>query len=107
MTMSPHSSWMNASPHSGSEGMRPVFTCNCANANRGNPLTLPQAVQGAGQLFLMNPRELGGNQGVGNFVPLGGTNLTSLSPAALGCFLAENLLDLAPNQFDSEISLAY
>jgi hypothetical protein len=55
----------------------------------------------------MNPRELGGNQGVDNFVPPIGTNLTSLSPAALGCFLAEKLLDLAPNQFDSEISLAY
>ncbi|KAF2148597.1 hypothetical protein K461DRAFT_330031 [Myriangium duriaei CBS 260.36] len=74
---------------------------------RGDPLTLPQALLGAGNLFLKNPRELGGNQGIGNFVPLDGTNITALSPQALGCFLAENLLDLAPNQLDSEISLAY
>ena len=71
---------------------------------RGVPFTLPGALQQAGQMFLANPRALGGNQGVGNFVPLNlGTDLSKKSPAQLGCFLLENLLDVAPDQLDPVI----
>ena len=69
---------------------------------RGIPFTLPQAFMEAGALFLSNPRELGGNQGVGTFVPLAGQNITALSPEELGCFLMENVLDLIPGQLDQE-----
>ncbi|KAL9110477.1 MAG: hypothetical protein Q9227_005021 [Pyrenula ochraceoflavens] len=69
---------------------------------RGIPFTLAQAFMEAGNMFLSNPRELGGNQGVGNFVPLGGQNISALSLAELGCFLMENVLDIIPNQLDQE-----
>ena len=66
---------------------------------RGVPFTLPQAFQQAGQMFLTNPRPLGGNQGVGNFVPLDlKIDLSTAGPAAIGCFVLENLLDAAPGQ---------
>ena len=45
---------------------------------RGVPLTLPVAFQQAAEMFLANPRALGGNQGVGNFVPLGLSTATLL-----------------------------
>lgn len=66
------------------------------------PLTLPSAFIEAGDLFQANPRALGGNEGVGNFIPLG-TNLTSKTPAQVGCFLLENFLDLAPGQVQPTI----
>ena len=71
---------------------------------RGIPFTLPQAFMQAGQMFWMNPRLLGGNQGVGNFVPLNlKTDLSKQSPAQLGCFILSNLLDVAPGQLDPVI----
>ncbi|KAI9696140.1 MAG: hypothetical protein M1820_008281 [Bogoriella megaspora] len=69
---------------------------------RGVPFTLPQAFGEAAAMFLANPRELGGNEGIGNFVPLN-TNITSLTPQQLGCFLLENFLDLAPNQIQPTV----
>ncbi|KAL9084904.1 MAG: hypothetical protein Q9165_007857 [Trypethelium subeluteriae] len=69
---------------------------------RGVPLPLAGAFAEAAALFLANPRELGGNEGLGNFVPLD-TNITSLTPAELGCFLLENFLDLAPNQIQPTV----
>ena len=54
--------------------------------------------------FLANTRALGGNQGVGNFVPLDlSTNLSTAIPAQIGCFILENLLDAAPGQLDPTI----
>ncbi|MCJ1449873.1 hypothetical protein MMC28_000201 [Mycoblastus sanguinarius] len=68
---------------------------------RGVPFSLPGAFEQAGEMFLANPRALGGNQGVGNFVPLNlSTDLSTDSPAQLGCFILENLLDVAPGQLD-------
>lgn len=71
---------------------------------RGAPLTLPVAFQQAGEMFLANPRALGGNQGAGNFVPLDlSTDLSTASPAQIGCFILENLLDVAPGQFSPTV----
>ena len=70
--------------------------------HRGVPFPLASAFEEAAALFLANPRELGGNEGVGNFVPLD-TNITSLTPAELGCFLLENFLDLAPGQIQPTV----
>lgn len=71
---------------------------------RGVPFTLEAALMEAGEMFLMNPRELGGNEGLGNFVPLGlASNVSSQTPAELGCFILENLLDTAPDQLDPVI----
>ena len=64
---------------------------------RGDPFTLPSAFAEAAQMFLNNPRELGGNEGLDNFVPLG-IDLSTKTPAELGCFVLENFFDLAPNQ---------
>ncbi|KAF2239705.1 Cloroperoxidase [Viridothelium virens] len=69
---------------------------------RGVPFSLAGAFGEAAALFLANPRELGGNEGLGNFVPLD-TNITSLTPAELGCFVLENFLDLAPNQIQPTV----
>ncbi|KAI9685854.1 MAG: hypothetical protein M1822_004132 [Bathelium mastoideum] len=69
---------------------------------RGIPFPLPSALEEAAALFLANPRELGGNEGIGNFVPLS-TNITSLTPAELGCFLLENFLDIAPGQIQPAV----
>lgn len=55
-------------------------------------------------MFLANPRALGGNQGVGNFVPLDlSTDLSTASPAQIGCFILENILDVALGQLDPTI----
>ena len=54
-------------------------------------------------MFLQNPRELGANEGVGNFVPLD-TNITTQTPAQLGCFLLENFFDLAPGQIQPAVA---
>ena len=69
---------------------------------RGVPFTLPGALNEALELFLTNPRDLGGNEGLGNFVPLG-LNFTADTPQQLGCFILENILDVAPNQLDPVI----
>lgn len=69
---------------------------------RGVGFSLPSALQSGLQLFLQNPRELGSNEGLGNFVPLQ-TNLTELKPSELGCFVLKNFLDLAPNQVQSTV----
>ncbi|KZF18932.1 hypothetical protein L228DRAFT_271566 [Xylona heveae TC161] len=71
---------------------------------RGEPFSLPAAFAEAAALFLANPRQPGGNQGLGNFVPLDGQNISALSPPELGCFILENVLDIIPNQLDSEAS---
>ena len=60
----------------------------------------------AGALFLQNPREPGANEGLNNFVPLG-LDLSSQTPAQLGCFIIENILDLAPDQFKPAIANNY
>ena len=69
---------------------------------RGDPFTLPAAFEEAGAMFLSNPREIGGNEGLNNFIPLG-FDLTSQTPAQIGCFILENILDLAPNQIQPTI----
>lgn len=69
---------------------------------RGDPLTLPAAFQEAGALFLQNPRELGGNEGLNNFIPLN-VDLGSQTPAQVGCFILENFLDLAPGQIQTTV----
>ena len=71
---------------------------------RGVPLALPVAFEQAAEMFLANPRALGGNQGVGNFVPLDlSKDLSTASPAQIGCFILENILDVAPGQLDPTI----
>lgn len=57
----------------------------------------------AGGMFLLNPRELGGNQGLDNFVPFQ-DDLSSQTPAQVGCFILENILDLAPDQLKPAIA---
>lgn len=64
---------------------------------RGSPFSLPSAFMEAAAMFLLNPREIGGNEGLNNFVPLG-LDLSQDTPAQLGCFLLENMLDLIPGQ---------
>ena len=75
---------------------------------RGDPFSLPSAFMEAGEMFLANPRALGANEGsVDNFVPLPGLlNISNLaaSPAELGCFVLENIFDLAPNQVQPTIA---
>jgi hypothetical protein len=69
---------------------------------RGVGFSLPSALQSGLQMFLSNPRELGSNDGIGNFVPLD-TNLTELSASELGCFALKNLLDVAPGQLQTAV----
>ena len=53
-------------------------------------------------MFLNNPRELGGNEGLDNFVPLG-TDFSTMTPAQIGCFILENIFDIAPNQLQPAV----
>jgi hypothetical protein len=69
---------------------------------RGVGFSLPSALQSGLQMFLSNARELGSNDGIGNFVPLQ-TNLTELSASELGCFALKNLLDVAPGQLQTAV----
>ena len=71
---------------------------------RGVPLALPVAFEQPAEMFLANPRALGGNQGVGSFIPLDlSTDLSTAIPAQIGCFNLETLLDAAPGQLDPTI----
>ena len=69
---------------------------------RGVAFPLASALADAAELFVMNPRALGGNEGLGNFIPLS-TNISSQTPQQLGCFILENILDVAPDQLDPVI----
>jgi hypothetical protein len=69
---------------------------------RGNPLTLVSAFEETGTLFLQSPRELGGNEGLNNFVPLD-IDLRSETPTQINFLILENFLDLAPGQIQLTI----
>jgi hypothetical protein len=53
-------------------------------------------------LFLLNPRELGANEGLDNFALLN-LDVSMKTPAQIGCFLLENFLDLAPGQIQRTV----
>ena len=66
---------------------------------RGVPLVLPVDSEQAAEMGLANSRALGTNQGLGKFVPLDlSTDLSIASPTQIGCFILENLLDVASGQ---------
>lgn len=69
---------------------------------RGVGFSLASTMQSGLQMFLSNPRELGSNDGLHNFVPLQ-TNLTDLSASELGCFALKNILDVVPGQLQPAI----
>ena len=70
---------------------------------RADPFTLPSALIEAVNMFMLNPREIGANEGLNNFVPLE-LDIESQTPAELGCFLLENFFDLAPGQLQSAVA---
>jgi hypothetical protein len=70
---------------------------------RGTPYSLPNVADDILALYLAGPTELGSNQGLNNFVPLG-TDFGSLSSAEVLCFLEENMLDILPGQFSTAIT---
>lgn len=70
---------------------------------RGEPFTLVSTLVEALDLFLQEPRELGGNEGLNNFVPLE-LDLSTKTPAQLGCFLLENIFDIVPDQVQPAIA---
>ncbi|KAI1328377.1 hypothetical protein F5Y16DRAFT_398547 [Xylariaceae sp. FL0255] len=70
---------------------------------RANPFTLVSAVDEAVDLALSNPRELGGNEGLNNFVPFE-VDLSSETPAQVLCFVIENIFDLAPGELQTTIA---
>lgn len=49
-------------------------------------------------LYLGSPVELGVNEGLDNFVPLG-TDPSVMTPSQIACFVLENILDEAPGSF--------
>ena len=69
---------------------------------RGEAFSLAGALADAAELFAMAPRELGGNEGLGNFIA-SNFSVTGQTPQQLGCFILENLLDTAPDQLDPVI----
>lgn len=70
---------------------------------RGDAFTLASMLIEAVDLFLLEPRELGGNQGLNNFVPLE-LDLSSKTAPQLGCFLLENIFDIVPDQVQPVIA---
>ena len=46
-------------------------------------------------LYLGSPVELGGNEGLGNFI-LSDIKPSSMTPSQIACFILENILDTAP-----------
>lgn len=70
---------------------------------RGDAFTLASTLIEALDLFLLEPRELGGNQGLNNFVPLE-LDLSSKTVPQLGCFLLENIFDIVPDQVQPAIA---
>ena len=70
---------------------------------RGSPFSLPSAFIEAAGMFLLNPREVGGNEGLNNFVPLG-VDLGAMTVPQIGCFILENIFDLAPDQIKGAVA---
>lgn len=70
---------------------------------RSDPFTLASTLIEALDLFLLEPREIGGNEGLNNFVPLE-LDLSTKTPAQLGCFLLENIFDIVPDQIQPLIA---
>lgn len=69
---------------------------------RPEAFTLASTLAEALDLFLLEPRELGANEGLNNFVPLE-LDLSSKTIPQLGCFLLENILDIVPDDVQPTI----
>jgi len=66
---------------------------------RGDPWTLAETFEQVLDMFLINPRELGANEGLNNFVPFN-IDFSDQTPQEVVCFLFENVLDVVPGQLD-------
>ncbi|KAJ5973632.1 hypothetical protein N7481_010842 [Penicillium waksmanii] len=73
---------------------------------RGEAFTLASTLAEALDLFLLQSRELGANEGLNNFVPLE-LDLGSKTVPQLGCFLVENIFDVVPDQVQPTIADNY
>ena len=62
---------------------------------RPTPFPLADFLVDVTNLYLGSPVELGANEGLGNFVPLG-TDLSVMTPSQIACFVLENILDETP-----------
>ncbi|KAL8797109.1 MAG: hypothetical protein Q9195_000576 [Heterodermia aff. obscurata] len=62
---------------------------------RPTPFPLADFLLDITSLYLGSPVELGANEGLGNFVPLG-TDPSAMTPSQIACFVLANILDEAP-----------
>lgn len=88
------------------DNVAPLFlneTCPENWFRRPEPFTLVSTLIEALDLFLLEPRELGGNEGLNNFVPLE-IGPSTMTPSQLGCFLFENIFDIVPDQVQPVIA---
>ena len=73
---------------------------------RGSPYNLINVATDIVTLYAMGPTELGRNEGLNNFIPLG-TDVSNLSPSEMACFIETAALDLVPGQISPEIADNY
>ena len=73
---------------------------------RGTPYTLANVGTDIVDLYAMGPTQLGRNEGLNNFIPLG-ADLGNLSPSEMTCFLETAVLDLTPGQISPAIANNY
>lgn len=73
---------------------------------RGTPYTLANVGTDIVTLYAMGPTDIGHNEGLNNFVPLG-ADLGSLTPSEMTCFLETALLDLVPGQISPALAENY
>lgn len=62
---------------------------------RGEAYDIVNVVTDILDLYLGSPRELGANEGLDDFVPLG-IDISSLTVDQVACFVVENVLDIVP-----------
>jgi len=70
---------------------------------RSTPYTLPNVATDILSLYALGPTEVGSNQGLNNFVPVG-SDFGSLTPTEVMCYLQTNMLDIVPGQFSTAIT---
>lgn len=73
---------------------------------RATPWTAPQNFGTAFSMYFKDPKELGANNGVDNFVPLG-LNITAKTPEDITCLVVMNLLDVIPSQLAQPALLSH
>ena len=73
---------------------------------RGSAYSVANLATDIVALYGMGPTEIGNNEGLNNFIPLG-IDVSQFTPSQMACFIETTLLDLVPGQISPAIADNY